>query len=457
MFQAINNKLILGIIFIFSLSVFSQPDNFNDPEIIRLNSLLQKHARNADSLHFYANELLHYSKERNLDYWSYTAYMALGNSQRLAGKIIESNHSYHAALNIAKQLPDKQVQYRVVNNIALNYKRLHRNDSAVYYFKKLEAYYDTQQEVLPSSMAKMNLGLLFLKFHELDSAAYYLHDSYKGFKELEEPRYVAQSLNLLAELQLEKEKYKKALSYADSSMALSKTHDLKFMFPTNYSLLSRVYNALGQTEKSITYSELARELKPENTDFNKSRIAVLNDGINIQKAKAYQATLNDIEDSNFIYKSNLLIAIGVICVLILFIYFFLKRYKAIKKEVIDIQQNIDEIKAKKKLNEIESNKVIQLKSKATINSLSILYVKSDGHYVEYYLESKNKPEIDRSSMIEVEKMLPSPSFVRIHRSYIVNINRIKIINSNKVMLDTGEWINLSRVYKERLKSILHKA
>ena len=47
-------------------------------------------------------------------------------------------------------------------------------------------------------------------------------------------------------------------------------------------------------------------------------------------------------------------------------------------------------------------------------------------------------------------------FVRVHRSYIVNIYKIKIINSTKLMLDEGTWINLSRTYKKQLKELLKK-
>jgi DNA-binding LytR/AlgR family response regulator len=84
-------------------------------------------------------------------------------------------------------------------------------------------------------------------------------------------------------------------------------------------------------------------------------------------------------------------------------------------------------------------------------------VKSDGHYVEYYLKDKNKPEVDRNTMAEVLNELPERAFIRIHRSYIVNIKSIKIINSKRVMLDNGEWINLSRTFKPDLYKALNKA
>lgn len=109
----------------------------------------------------------------------------------------------------------------------------------------------------------------------------------------------------------------------------------------------------------------------------------------------------------------------------------------------------------KKLN-TKSNPTILLKSKAILKTEDIQYIKSDGHYVEYFIDNKDKPEIDRNSLTEVLRILPNTSFIRIHKSYIVNIYRIKIVKSTKVMLDNGVWINLSRTYKQQLKDILHK-
>jgi len=117
----------------------------------------------------------------------------------------------------------------------------------------------------------------------------------------------------------------------------------------------------------------------------------------------------------------------------------------------------------KELNKILKNKeenisakILHLKSKAIINISEILYIKSDGHYIEYFLNNKTTPEVDRSSLTEVLQLLPNKCFIRIHKSYIVNINFIKIINSTKVMLENGVWINLSRTYKQQLKDVLDK-
>lgn len=449
--------LLLGLlVFFFNFSSYGQSEIINDKEVIKLNMLLRKHARNQDSLKFYANELLKYSKKNDLKFWEYSAYVALGNSERNLGNILKSNAFYYTALSIAKSIADKKAEYMVMNNIALNHKRLARNDSAYYYFQKLNTYHTNQHEVLPASMAKMNIGITFLQYQELDSAEYYLNKSYKGFKEVNDNSHIAQNLNLLGEIQLQKKRYTNALEYANSSLELSNKYNLKHLLPTNYSLLSRVYSSMGDVDKAKEFSNLAMSTRPKRMDFSESRIDNLNEDIKIKKAKAYESHLNEMEESNQFYKSNLFIAAILIFILIFIVYIFFKRHKSIENEFKDIQLKINAIRDSKLGDKVEDEKVIVLKSKANINSSKILYVKSDGHYVEYYLDDRKKPEIDRNTMIEVEKMLPSQSFIRIHKSYIVNINRIKIINSNMVMLDTGEWINLSRVYKQSLKDILNK-
>ena len=164
--------------------------------------------------------------------------------------------------------------------------------------------------------------------------------------------------------------------------------------------------------------------------------------------------INKLENLSIIYKVLILLILllGAFILRNLFI-----KNKTIKNEFVLIQEELNIFKEEQSKNEkTVDNEIIHLKSKAILNSTDILYVKSDGHYVEYYINNKANPEIDRNSLSEVLKALPSSYFIRIHKSFIVNIYHIKIINSTKVMLDNGVWINLSRTYKQQLKDILHK-
>lgn len=136
-------------------------------------------------------------------------------------------------------------------------------------------------------------------------------------------------------------------------------------------------------------------------------------------------------------------------------FFLAKKYLMQMKEVKELQDELEQYNIED--SEVPKTEiVIQLKSKAIINTSKILYIKSDGHYAEIFLEDKEKPEIERSSLSNLAEQLPSKDFIRIHKSYIVNIHKIKIINSTQLMVSNGEWIKLSRTYKQELKNILHK-
>ena len=104
----------------------------------------------------------------------------------------------------------------------------------------------------------------------------------------------------------------------------------------------------------------------------------------------------------------------------------------------------------------KEGKIIILKSKATITAEDILIIKSDGHYLEYYIKNKPKPEIDRSTMAYAIENIGTKNFTMIHRSYIVNINEIKILNSTQLMMSSGVWLPLSRKHKMELRAMLNK-
>ena len=58
-----------------------------------------------------------------------------------------------------------------------------------------------------------------------------------------------------------------------------------------------------------------------------------------------------------------------------------------------------------------------------ININDILYCQSDGNYTLFFLENGQKLLITRQIGV-YEELLPEPLFCRIHRQYIVNVNRV---------------------------------
>lgn len=78
----------------------------------------------------------------------------------------------------------------------------------------------------------------------------------------------------------------------------------------------------------------------------------------------------------------------------------------------------------------------------------ILYIEGMRDYVRIHLNNQ-RPVITHMSMKAVEEKLPSQDFLRIHKSYIANLSRIKTLKKGIALIDTRE-VPFSENYKEEL-------
>lgn len=87
----------------------------------------------------------------------------------------------------------------------------------------------------------------------------------------------------------------------------------------------------------------------------------------------------------------------------------------------------------------------------------IEWIGAAGHYLE--LHAGNKTHLIREKISDIEEKLDPENFIRIHRSTIVNIDRLKslhpLFNGDQlIILKSGQELNLSRTYHEKLITIL---
>ena len=83
---------------------------------------------------------------------------------------------------------------------------------------------------------------------------------------------------------------------------------------------------------------------------------------------------------------------------------------------------------------------------------TIMYCESDDNYTKVILKNTKKIVVSRT-LKEIEEMLEDHSFVRVHRSYLVNINEIeKYIKGEGgyLLMSDGTNIDVSRNKKETL-------
>lgn len=84
----------------------------------------------------------------------------------------------------------------------------------------------------------------------------------------------------------------------------------------------------------------------------------------------------------------------------------------------------------------------------------ILYVSGMKDYVMFYLEGERKPLITHLTMKSVEEMLPTQQFMRVHRSYIVALDKIRSVDRNDCIYIGDEIIRVTDAFRENFLNYL---
>lgn len=90
-----------------------------------------------------------------------------------------------------------------------------------------------------------------------------------------------------------------------------------------------------------------------------------------------------------------------------------------------------------------------------INIHDILYIEGLKDYVKIFLENSDKSIMTLLSMKTIEQALPASQFMRVHRSYIVNLSVIHVIERNRILFDKA-IIPVSDSYKDAFAEFIAK-
>ncbi len=83
----------------------------------------------------------------------------------------------------------------------------------------------------------------------------------------------------------------------------------------------------------------------------------------------------------------------------------------------------------------------------------IKYIESQHEYIKIHLIN-SAPVMTQLSMKTIEEQLPSSRFMRVHRSFIVNLKRISVIERNRIVFDGKVYIPVSDQYKEKFQEYI---
>ena len=85
---------------------------------------------------------------------------------------------------------------------------------------------------------------------------------------------------------------------------------------------------------------------------------------------------------------------------------------------------------------------------------NITYVSGMKDYVMFYLDGESKPLITHLTMKAVEAMLPTDKFLRVHRSYIIAVDKIKKIDRNDCIYIGEEIIHVPEGYQQAFHTFI---
>ena len=118
---------------------------------------------------------------------------------------------------------------------------------------------------------------------------------------------------------------------------------------------------------------------------------------------------------------------------------FLKTIEKIRKEFLDLAAQLLESSDQEHVFIKTDSKLVQL------NLSQVLWVEALGNYIRVHTEEDKYTVL--STMKEIEAKLPPKDFVRVQRSFIIRVDKVKAIEDNYIIIRDKE-IHIGKSYKE---------
>ena len=85
-----------------------------------------------------------------------------------------------------------------------------------------------------------------------------------------------------------------------------------------------------------------------------------------------------------------------------------------------------------------------------IDLRDLLYIEAYGNYTKLFL--KEEMIVSHEKISAYEELLPSDGFLRVHKSFIVSLDKIKLIEGNRIFIETNE-IPIGQTYKSSVSRL----
>lgn len=386
-----------------------------------------------------------------------TTYLSLGSLYGRMQLEEEALKWFRKAIQTSELSEDQRQIGRIYNNISVAHRALGQYDSATFFLNRALRIQEASASALDQLEVRGNLARNYAKLEMWDSVSHHLKVAYQLLPDSKAGGVSRTNLWLLSlQIANHNKDLPKAAAYMDSIRSLVPHQqifaeiDLLDAFAYYYELSGSQDSALHYLKQSkIRQAELdaLRDAARVKWASNKIEIAALEQEFD-QDVKGYQMAL-------FVVFSFFIIG-GA------WLWYARRKVKKIQIEkaeaelvkpsfaLVDEHNPVQSI-ASRNGNIEPKAPTLHLKSKALIDIEKLEYLQSDGHYVNFHLRDRAKPEVERSSLKTWEDQLAEYDFVRIHRSYLVSLKALKAVYASKVLLRDGTELPVSRTYKEELQ------
>ncbi|MEE9363545.1 MAG: LytTR family DNA-binding domain-containing protein [Cellulophaga sp.] len=93
------------------------------------------------------------------------------------------------------------------------------------------------------------------------------------------------------------------------------------------------------------------------------------------------------------------------------------------------------------------------KKQHQINTENILYIEAFGNYTKLYF--KDEMIVSHEKISDFESLLPQENFLRVHKSFIVALDKIKHIEGNQIIIES-HTIPIGQTYRNGISKLYNK-
>lgn len=89
-----------------------------------------------------------------------------------------------------------------------------------------------------------------------------------------------------------------------------------------------------------------------------------------------------------------------------------------------------------------------------INLNEVLYFEGLKDYIKIWLKGIAKPVLTIMSLKSLENQLPPTQFMRVHRSFIIALDKIQVVERGQVIMHNQAHVKIADQYKEKFQSFI---